>query len=235
MDGNTPLKPFHKDAGGAFWTSSSVRDVNAMGYTYPELQGGSIASVKKAVNKLYGPSSGRTIKRRSQTKRMTDSIETLGKSIRGAFRRSLPSSYEDDTNDTYTEWIVNLRVAQDALGSTFFIYVFLGDFKPDAPCWSTDPNLVGIHTVFNSSPDRTKRHDLVVTSTIPLTKSLRRHAADGKLNLQDEKAVKDYLKANLHWRVTNVCRYKPSFFYPSPRPLSLRKKQHRLILSSVNP
>lgn len=182
-----------------------MRDVKTMGYTYPELQnGGSPASVKKAVNKLYGPSAGRTIKRRSQAKRTTGSIEALGNVVMRAFGRSLSSPYEDDAADTYTEWIANLRVAQDALDSTFFIYVFLGDFKEDAACWSYDPNLVGKHGVFNSSPDPAKRHDLIVTGTIPLTRTLRRRAAEGKLDLKDEKCVTDYLKANLHWRVTNV-------------------------------
>ena len=186
-----------------------------MGYTYPELQGGSVASVKQALNKLYGSSSGRTIKRRSQVKRMTSSIEALGNSVMRTFGRSLPSTHEDAASETYTEWIANLRVAQDALVNTFFIYVFLGDFSTDSACWSFDPNLVGMHTVFNSSPDPTKRHNLIVTGTIPLTKTLRRHAADGKVNLKDEKAVKDYLKAALHWRVTTVCQYKPLFFLPA--------------------
>ena len=218
LDGNTPLKPFHKDAGGAFWTSSSVRDVKTLGYTYPELQnGGSPASVKQALNKLYGTSAGRSLRRRTEAKRTAGTLKELGDSIMKAFRRSLPSTYEDDAASTYTEWIANLRVAQDALGSTFFIYVFLGDFKADAACWSYAPNLVGMHTVFNSSPDPTKRHNLIVTGTIPLTNALRRHAADGKLNLIDENAVKDYLKANLHWRVTNVRRYKSLLFSPLAR------------------
>ncbi|MCJ1264839.1 hypothetical protein MMC22_004714 [Lobaria immixta] len=204
LDGNTPLKPFHKDAGGAFWTSSSVRNVGDMGYTYPELQGGSVASTKQSLNKLYSASSGETLKRRGQVNKMTRSIAAFGNSIMKAFGRSLPSTYEDDAYDTYTEWIANIRVAQDALPNTFFVYVLLGDFSTDVACWSYDPNLVGMHTVFNSSPDPTKQHNLIVTGTIPLTKTLRRHAADGKVNLKDEKAVKDYLKANLHWRVTTT-------------------------------
>lgn len=206
-----------------------------MGYTYPELQkGGTPTSVKQALNALYGASSGRTLHRRSQVKRMPRSIDAFGTLIRRVLGRSLPSSYEDAARDTYTEWIANLRVAQDALSSTFFIYVFLGDFKPDAACWSSDPNLVGMHTIFNSSPDLTKRHDLIVTGTIPLTRTLRRHAADGKLNLSDEKAVKDYLKANLHWRVTNVRGYNSSFPLSLPALLSLRKHLPRLIFSSIN-
>lgn len=185
-----------------------------MGYTYPELQkGGSAASVRQALNDLYAASAGRRLKRRSQVKRITGPIEAAGNSIMRAFGRSLPSTYKNDVDDTYTEWIANIRAAQDALGTTFFIYVFLGDFSPDAACWSYDPSLVGLHTVFSSTADPSKRHNLIVTGTIPLTKTLRRHAADGKLNMKDENAVKDYLKANLHWRVTNVRRYKPHTFF----------------------
>jgi len=38
-DGNTPLTPFHSDNRGAFWTSNMVRNISALGYTYPELMG----------------------------------------------------------------------------------------------------------------------------------------------------------------------------------------------------
>lgn len=211
-----------------------MRDVKTLGYTYPELQnGGSPASVKQALNKLYGTSAGRSLRRRSEVKRTAGSLKELGNSIMKVFRRSLPSASEDDAAETYTEWISNLRVAQDGLGSTFFIYVFLGDFKADAASWSSDPNLVGMHTIFNSSPNPTRRRNLIVTGTIPLTNALRRRAADGKLlhrraadgklNLNDENAVKDYLKANLHWRVTNVRRYQSLLFSPLARSFVLGK------------
>ena len=33
-----PLRPFHKNLNGDYWTSADVREVTALGYTYPELE-----------------------------------------------------------------------------------------------------------------------------------------------------------------------------------------------------
>lgn len=33
-----PLRPFHKDASGDYWTSSDVKETTALGYTYPDLE-----------------------------------------------------------------------------------------------------------------------------------------------------------------------------------------------------
>lgn len=66
LTGETPLKPFHKNAAGDFWTSTTSRDVAAFGYTYPEIQGGTPASTRQAVNTLYGSSAAGKIARRSE-------------------------------------------------------------------------------------------------------------------------------------------------------------------------
>lgn len=66
VDTNTPLKPFHKDTAGNFWTSQSARYTTTFGYNYPETSGGTVSSVKNAVNKLYGPSSGKKITKRAE-------------------------------------------------------------------------------------------------------------------------------------------------------------------------
>ena len=64
VDQNTPLKPFHKDAAGNFWTSQSARYTTTFGYNYVETSGGTPSSAKAAVNNLYGPSSGKKINRK---------------------------------------------------------------------------------------------------------------------------------------------------------------------------
>ena len=46
------------------------------------------------------------------------------------------------------EWITNIRVAQNALDSTFTIYIFLGEFSSDPNAWLTEKSVVGSHTVF---------------------------------------------------------------------------------------
>ena len=33
-----PLRPFHKNASGDYWTSADAREVTSLGYTYPELE-----------------------------------------------------------------------------------------------------------------------------------------------------------------------------------------------------
>ena len=165
-----------------------------------------MASVKLAVNELYNVSAGRSFNRRSQAKRAAGFSEALGTKIRSVLGRSASAAtYEEPVDgNTYTEWITNIRVAQNALESTFHIHVFLGNFTTDPTCWPRDPNLVGSQSVFNSFPGTTKKRDLIITGTVPLTKALRRDADAGKVDLNDELAVVAYLKQNLHWRITNV-------------------------------
>lgn len=256
LTGETPLKPFHKNAAGDFWTSTTSRDVAAFGYTYPEIQGGTPASTRQAVNALYGSSSAGKIARRSEAEGnamgnvvsrafgrgtygiQSPDMDSDGQSINkrgiaGKIRavgsllvRALGRrDYIPPQNDepTYTEWIANVRVAQDALPTTFYIYMFLGNFTDDPALWSTDPNLVGTHSVFNSiAAQGDSKKNRITTGTIPLTEAIRRDQAAGKLDIKDEKVVEDYLTKNLYWRVSNVCSF------PTPARPSLH---HSLICS----
>lgn len=180
LDENTSLKPFHKDTAGNFWTSSSSRQTSTFGYNYPETRNKDIGAVKKAVNALYSKSAGQSIKRRASN---DVEIKPTG-------------------SDTYTEWVSNIRVSENALPGTFFIHIFLGVFTPDPTCWPLDKNLVGTHTVFTKVDGATS--DVIVAGTIPLTQALQRDADAGKLDMADAQCVEDYLKTNLHWRVTSV-------------------------------
>ncbi len=74
ISADSPLKPFHADGTGRFHTSSSVRDVRALGYTYPELVGQHGMTpeqlrkqVSSAITTLYGPSPNATTKRSIDT------------------------------------------------------------------------------------------------------------------------------------------------------------------------
>lgn len=203
VDQNTPLKPFHKDTAGNFWTSSSSRQTSTFGYNYPETRNKDIAAVKKAVNALYGKSAGQTIKRRGLND-MSKEKRSFASTIKTLFRRSSEDDVEikPTGSGTYTEWISNIRVSQNALPGTFYIHIFLGDFTPDPTCWPLDKNLVGTHTVFTKFDGATS--DIIVTGTIPLTQALQRDADAGKFDMTEDKHVEDYLTKNLHWRVTNV-------------------------------
>ena len=206
-DENTPLKPFHSDAAGNFWTSKQLRDVEKLGYSYAEIQGKDAAGVKSAVNALYADSSGKSITRREALSPQGGSSSDVAPLIAAGLtnRPSIPGT-EKPTEGTYTEWIANIRVAKDAVDQAFFIHVFVGDFNPDPQTWSTEANLVGTHSIITpyvttKDPDKSA----IVTGTIPLTRALRLHAEDGKLDLNDIAKVKDFLLKNLHWRITKVC------------------------------
>ena len=112
----------------------------------------------------------------------------------------------------YLEWIVNLKVQKHALGGTFLVHVFLGDFPRDDPtAWLSAPNKVGALTVLGDSPDTgclkceaDRVAHLQITGQVPLTLGLvERYLAHQIDDLTPEKVV-PYLQTNLHWRVTLV-------------------------------
>lgn len=108
INANTPLKPFHRDSGGKFWDSAAARYTTTFGYNYPETRNTDKAAVKKAVNTLYSGSAGRSLARRTD------------------------SAYAKP-DGTYTEWIVNIRVAENAACKTFFVHIFLGTTRRIPP------------------------------------------------------------------------------------------------------
>ena len=223
-DERTPLTPFHKNTNGDFWDSTSVRNTSTFGYSYPEVQWwNSSVNTKQAVNALYGNNGGngvlqgrgigRSEKRSTkQEKRGSTKLASLIEAGLGgmipAFRPEAVDALDDDANpDTYREYIANIRVSKYALSRSFFIHIFLGDFNPDPTSWTTDPNLVGTHTIFTSA--QIAGHcracqNVTVTGTIPLTMALVQHVEAGQLNGTDLHAVEAYLTRNLHWRVTLV-------------------------------
>lgn len=271
LTGETPLKPFHKNAAGDFWTSTTSRDVAAFGYTYPEIQGGTPASTRQAVNALYGSSAAGKIARRSEGEGNkagkifsrafgrgtygiqspdTDSdgesikkrgiagkIRAVGSLLLSAFgRRGYVHAQNDES--TYTEWICNVRVAEDALPRTFSIHIFFGSPSADPALWSTDPNLVGTHSVFNSvATQGDSKKDRTITGTVPLTKALGQEHEAGKVDIKNEKAVEDYLSTNLYWRVTNVCSSSPTIPFPltpnSPTTLAVERNSFLELITNT--
>ena len=186
IDEDSPLTPFHKDTEGTFWTSAAVRDTTVFGYTYPETAENNATCAVQYVNRLYGPSAGTPANKTTAARMM---------------RRN-----EEHEPGVYTEWITNIRVAENALDSTFTIYVFLGDFGSDPNAWLTDKNLVGSHTVFTPFSSSTKQDDpIVVAGTVPLAKDLNDNAKAGGYNTANTTSVEEYLTNNLHWRVAKVC------------------------------
>lgn len=113
------------------------------------------------------------------------------------------------TNNTYPEWITNLRTIKHALNQTFRVYVFLGDFNPDPSTWPTEHNVVGRFTVLGRSASTgcekchiDRDNELVVTGTVPLTSALLQDIVEGRLASLEKGDVEPYLERHLHWRVT---------------------------------
>ena len=199
---NTPLKPFHRNSAGSYWTSASARSTLSFNYNYPETRDTNIAAVKRAVNALYSVSAGQRIARRSVPEENSTQKRSIRSSMMNAFRRSTYVPANPTSSPVYTEWITNIRVAEDALPKTFHVHIFLGDATSEPTSYQLDKNLVGTHTVFTKFNGQAR--DLIVTGTMPLTQAIVTHGAAGKVDTTDDKCVEDYLTKNLHWKITNV-------------------------------
>ncbi|KAI9810350.1 MAG: hypothetical protein M1827_006317 [Pycnora praestabilis] len=214
-DANTGLTPFHSDTNGDLWISDSVRNPQTFGYTYPELVTWNVstsqyqANVRTSINTLYGSNASTSI---------TSSLPSGKRSA--ADNISERSTAGDNSTMTYREYITNILVPNNALGTSFFIHIFLGPVPSTPPStWSISPNLVGTHCIFTSAQRNTTNTATVaaddhddndggqqVTGGIPLTSALRAKVAEGDLpslpSLGSVSIIEAYLTKNLHWRVT---------------------------------
>lgn len=200
-DISSPLPPFHSDTQGTNWTSADVVDTARFGYTYPELaNGASQDSVRAAVNALYGNTAGSSTVSvmKNKTKRsLIDNIEAA------AGVQSAATG-----NDSSYEYIANVVSQKFAMGSSYGVYMFLGNYSDNSLDWGTDPNLVGVHGVFaNMASDATSAKlkargmdNLKGTGSIPLTTALINKVASGELASLKPNDVESYLTGNLDWR-----------------------------------
>ena len=120
-----------------------------------------------------------------------------------------PVEPQPDEQDKYFEYIANIRVKKNAIDSSFFIHIFLGDFNPDPFSWTFEPNLVGSHCVFSRKGELCNcadddALDAEVAGAIPLTTTLLAGIEKGCLSSLDPTEVDAYLVDNLHWRVSTV-------------------------------
>ena len=124
-------------------------------------------------------------------------------------------------NGKYLEWITNLKVQKHALGTTFTVHVFLGDFDTEnAASWLSAPNKVGTFAVLGDSAEtgcgkckKDQESELQITSQIPLTLALVERYLVHQLDSLRPESVVPYLQKNLHWRATLV-RDSDSNFSP---------------------
>ncbi|KAJ4295586.1 hypothetical protein N0V90_007599 [Kalmusia sp. IMI 367209] len=180
LDASSPLTPFHKNAAGDFWTSTSARNIRDMGYTYPELANNpSNATLVASVRAQYsGPA---------------DVSVTSTKSRRTIERDTVPV--------TKTLYLAEITLPSYALdngvggGAPYNVLLFLGDFPANVKEWQGAESFVGLASTLGAPRlqiDQTTSH------TIDLSLALQKAIDSGATT---EKEAEAYLKKNLHYRL----------------------------------
>lgn len=223
---NSALTPFFKDTVGTNYTSASVRDVTKLGYTYPELQNGATAaSVRAAINKLYGnsasssavsgsgntatsgtSSSSTTRKSRTSDRKKVWSPWWKRDNVTAADQSIYGTNGTNRTDSVEHEYICNIASQKFAMNGSYAVYVFLGNVSSNSTAdLQLSPNLVGTHSVFANLPSDDNpmvNMDLKITGTVPLTTALIEKVQNGELRSLSSADVEAYLAKNLQWRVS---------------------------------
>ncbi|ESZ90589.1 hypothetical protein SBOR_9022 [Sclerotinia borealis F-4128] len=170
QDQNSPLTPFHRDTDGNFYSAADVRNVEILGYSYPEIVNHpSNSTLQQSIAALYaGPPATRFNKRQAAT-------------------TSLPRDY-----------VVKIDLPWTALNGTYSVGVFLGksNAKPDA--WANDAAFVGMHATLGSQS--MTPNNVVASSNVHLTDALLKKHDEGVLPNLNEDTIINYLTANLEWK-----------------------------------
>ena len=201
---------------------------DTFGYTYPETASGSSqSSIKAAINKLYGNTAGSSTVSKGKKNRRTvvDNVNAAA-SVQAAVSE----------NGTSYQYIANVVSQKFAMGSSYAVYLFLGNYTSDSVNWGTDTNLVGIHGVFaniksggaSALVQAMGMSDLKGTGSLPLTTMLINKVATGQLASLRPRDVEPYLTANLDWR----CAYYDGTEIPVASVLDLSVS---VIQSQVQP
>lgn len=194
QDSKTALTPFYAETNGTFWDSDMVRDPKALGYSYQEVAGLSLAAgagkqsqelqsrVRTVVNKLYGQPSPASL--------------ALGFKTGLGPERRIPTSLV--VGGRYKEWIANIRVDKQALGGPFFVHLFLGAAPADSGTWAFAENLIGTMGIF-AAPNMTGMDmgELHISGTVPLTAALKDKVLDADLNSLEAGDAVPYLRRYL--------------------------------------
>ncbi|KAF2733977.1 Di-copper centre-containing protein [Polyplosphaeria fusca] len=174
LDASSPLKPFHKNSAGAFWTSADVRNISKLSYTYPELVGSpSNATLVASIKKQYsGPA---------------DVPVSASKHRRQDAGPTTKELYLAQV--TYPVYGLDNEVGGS---SPYEVSVFVGDVPNDPKDWiKTSAGSVG-------AIGGMIQNDQISTGSIDLSDALKKAISSGATT--EEKAV-EYLKANLHYRL----------------------------------
>lgn len=214
VDSTTPLTPFYSDDEGTFWTSDTSRDTQAFGYAYAETAGSTTKRALRAkrqelivkINSLYGESTpmgaasrhnkhgAGALWKRSTPFQDGDMPDLTDSSPLN--NQPIPPILKDNS---YTEWLANVKLKQATLGGPFTVLFFLGGVPDDVSAWSTAKNLIGTMGVF-AGPGRRESTNQV-SSSIPLTTSLMKIMARGNIGSLDKNEVVPLLRKHMRIRV----------------------------------
>ncbi|EUC44489.1 hypothetical protein COCMIDRAFT_98124 [Bipolaris oryzae ATCC 44560] len=191
----SPLPPFHMNALGDMWTSTTSRDWTAFGYTYPELVGNpSNKTLTSTINQLYKP----------QTPALPISNSTQPGNT------TLPAPVGKNATLPATEWSCEVNMPAN-IHISYAVRAFLGEPSSNPADWPTDDNYIG-QLASMSSP--LSNSALTVTGNIGLSQALMRKHESGQLKDLKKETVEAYLKENFSWRIqaldlTEIPRNKP--------------------------
>jgi hypothetical protein len=107
--------------------------------------------------------------------------------------------------NSFVDWRVRVRAARFALDMGYTVLLFLGAPSDTVANWRTDQNLVGMHSAFTniSAPkceNCVEQADAIDISVISITQFLDDHGKD----INDIEEIKQYVEANLNWRIQKV-------------------------------
>jgi tyrosinase len=176
----SPLAPFHMNALGDMWTSTTSRNWTSFGYTYPELENNpSNATLTSSINQLY--------KSQTQGLNNTNTNTTI----------SAPGSNDTKITTQAIDWQCQVKMPTD-IKISYSVRAFLGEPSPNPVDWPTDDNYVGQLATMSSPRINSS---VIVMGNIGLTGKLAQKHASGELKSLDKETVKAYLKKNFSWRI----------------------------------
>lgn len=214
VDVTTALTPFWNGP-QSYWNSTGTTKFQDMGYIYPEFQGLNLNDAKavrvaiaKKVNQLYGgqevtlpvePPTGLPAP-------VPAPAPAPGPQPGGGAQQPIPPTLPGGAvahKGEIPDWTARVRCKKYEVGSSFSVYIFIGDVPEDPKKWRTSPSMVGAHKAFvNSVAERCEncknQADVYTEGFVHLDSALVRQSAVKSL---DVATVEPYLKQNLHWRV----------------------------------
>jgi tyrosinase len=163
-------------------TSTNVRNIRNLGYTYPDLANSpSNKTLVANLKALYsGPADVPVTTTGSQSRIQAETASSFTKYFAQV---KLPTYGLDDGDDGAAPY--NVRV-------------FLGDVSSDAKSWASSDNMIGLASTLGGAK---MKNDQIVPILVDVTSTLNK-AIENELTTSENAA--DYLKENLSYRVEIV-------------------------------